>query len=214
MRDPKKLSTPARWFYKAILGLLVLVAIGIAAGGSIGGTMLLKNAGVWNGDAIQIVVLPIVVALAAGVAFGGKAVLDRIVFGPNPPRFMEAESRALANHEVHASAEPTNVAASNMPRRRAWPVVMLIVLGGSYFLYGELAPVFSPAARKARMEESVRRVIQEKFPGQPQNVALELNEESPERWNGVAKIGANTYRIKAKKETSNSLLTVEWQRAE
>ena len=150
----------------------------------------------------------------AGVAFGGKAVLDRIVFGPNASRFMEAESRALANHEVHASAEPTNVAASNMPRRRAWPVVMLIVLGGSYFLYGELAPVFSPAARKARMEESVRRVIQEKFPGQPQNVALELNEESPERWNGVAKIGANTYRIKAKKETSNSLLTVEWQRAE
>jgi hypothetical protein len=214
MRDPKKLTTPARWFYKASLGLLVLVAIGIAAGGSVGGTILLKNAGVWNGDAIQIVVLPIVVGLAAVVAVGGKAMLDRIFFGPNPPRLTDDESRTLANDAGHASEEFTKVPASNMSRRRAWPVVMVIVLGGAYFLYGELAPVFSPAARKARMEEAVRRVIQNEFPGQPRDVAVELSEESPERWNGFATIGPNRYLIKAKKETHSSLLKVEWRRAE
>lgn len=214
MRDPKKLTTSARWFYKASLGLLVLVAIGMAAGGSVGGTILLKNAGVWNGDAIQIVVLPIVVGLAAGVALGGKAVLDRIFFGPHPSKLMDAEPRLLANHAGHVSEESTKVAASRVPKRRAWPVVVVIVLGGAYFLYGELAPVFSPAARKARMEEAVRRVIQAEFPGQPRDVAVELNEESSERWNGFATIGPNKYLVKAKKETHSSLIEVEWRRAE
>jgi hypothetical protein len=130
-RDPGRLPAWARVVYYGILAALVLVAVALTAAGACLATGALVAAGVKDGSTIELLVVLPVVGAAALLVLGGKAVLDRAMFGPTRHGQEGQLDQSAASSQPSAGKEREEAVLLRANHRQIaswWPFLLIALL--------------------------------------------------------------------------------------